>query len=283
MAANFQGFSDEELARQTQAGSLAAFEELVYRYEHRVYAFVTQCGQNGPDASDVTQETFVRAFQAIAGFDARRDFASWLFTIARRKSIDLHRATPPAAAAESAPDLPDDNDPSELLAQQEERQSLWELARRRLPEAQFQALWLRYAEDMSVAGIARVMRKTQVHVKVLLFRSRQALGRELKAGRMADVQIGPVVSKPSPKLEVALPSSLEERDGERTPRHSDAHCVPELQVGPLSPALSPSDGERGNRRQLSGEPRFMGRVGCVVGFPGAAVNSGPGSTKKGLL
>jgi hypothetical protein len=47
--------------------------------------------------------------------------------------------------------------------------------------------------------------------------------------------------------------------GERTPRHSDALCAPEPQDGPLTPALSPSEGERGNRRQLSGEPRFRGR------------------------
>jgi len=48
--------------------------------------------------------------------------------------------------------------------------------------------------------------------------------------------------------------------GERIPRHSDALCTPEPQVGPLSPALSPSEGERGNRRQFSGEPRFRGRA-----------------------
>ena len=48
---------------------------------------------------------------------------------------------------------------------------------------------------------------------------------------------------------------------ERSPRHSDALSVPEPQVRPLTPALSPSEGERGNRRQLSGEPRFRGRLG----------------------
>ena len=71
MASDFQSFSDEELARQTQAGSLTAFEELVYRYEHRIYAFVIQCCHNEADASEVTQDTFVRAFQGIARFDAQ--------------------------------------------------------------------------------------------------------------------------------------------------------------------------------------------------------------------
>ena len=46
---------------------------------------------------------------------------------------------------------------------------------------------------------------------------------------------------------------------ERIPRPFDALCGPEPQVGPLTPALSPSEGERGNRRQLSGKPRFRSR------------------------
>ena len=50
-----------------------------------------------------------------------------------------------------------------------------------LPEGQFQALWLRYAEDMRVAQIARVLGKTQTHVKVLLFRARRKLAVELES------------------------------------------------------------------------------------------------------
>jgi hypothetical protein len=58
-----------------------------------------------------------------------------------------------------------------------------------------------------------------------------------------------------------LTPALSPSEGERTPRPFDALCAPEPQGkgGPLTPALSPSEGERGNRRQLSGEPRFMGR------------------------
>lgn len=203
MASDFQTCSDEELARQSQAGSLTAFEELVYRYEGRVYGFVANFCGSGPDAREVTQDTFVRAFQAIGRFDCRRPFAPWLFTIARRKCLDHRRAAPPAAG-EPLPELPDDNDPAELLAQQEERRDLWELARRRLPETQFQALWLRYVEDLSVAGIAQALRKTRTHIRVLLVRARAALGRELKAaqgtgrppGRVVDFADAVVNSEP---------------------------------------------------------------------------------------
>ena len=189
MTAGLESLSDEELARQSQAGSLEAFEELVYRYEQRIYRFLANSCRNEADAREVTQDTFVRAFQAIAQFDLRRSFASWLFTIARRKCIDRHRVARPAAD-EPIPDLPTFDDPAELLARHEEGQNLWHLARRGLPELQFQALWFRYAEDMSVEEIARVLRKTKTHVKVLLFRARLALGCQLKAGEQSRLPTG---------------------------------------------------------------------------------------------
>jgi RNA polymerase sigma-70 factor, ECF subfamily len=204
VVAEFQNVSDEELARQTQAGSLTAFEELVYRYEGRIYAFVSRCCRNGTDAREVTQETFVRAFQAIGQFDPRRGFASWLFTIARRKAIDHHRAARHTVGEEAIDEQLDDEDPSELLARQEEQRNLWRLARAKLSEAQFQVLWLRYAEEMTVAEIARVVSKTQIHVKVILFRAREVLGRALKAARSPAGPNGLAVCAVSGGLEAAL-------------------------------------------------------------------------------
>jgi RNA polymerase sigma-70 factor (ECF subfamily) len=175
--------TDAELARQSQAGSLAAFEELVYRHEHRVYAFVAQFCRNTADARELTQDTFAKAAQSMRLFDARREFAPWLLTIARHKWIDRQRAAPPSADA-PMPEMVDENTPSELLAQREDRQDLWRVARRCLSANQFQALWLRYAEDMDVAQIAGVLGKSRVHVKVILFRARQILGRQLQSDRM---------------------------------------------------------------------------------------------------
>ncbi len=172
--------SDEELARQTQAGSLAAFEQLVERYERRVHAFVFQFCRHATDASEITQDTFVKAFQRLAQFDAKRDFAAWLFTIARRQCIDRYRSAPPEADG-VAPDGVDEADPAELAARREEGSQLWRIARKQLGENQFQAVWLFYAEDMEVAGIAQVMGKSRVHVNVLLFRARQVLGRHLES------------------------------------------------------------------------------------------------------
>ena len=90
---------------------------------------------------------------------------------------------------------------------------MWGLARRALPGPQFQTLWLRYAEDMSVAGIAQVLRKTQTHVKVLLFRARRVLARELRAGQVSDLPSRRVASEPAPERKAMGSSSRVDRDG----------------------------------------------------------------------
>jgi RNA polymerase sigma-70 factor (ECF subfamily) len=181
VALEIQSLSDEELARQSQSGSLDTFEELVRRYENRIYAFVFQCCGHETDAREATQDTFVRAFEAISRFDPGQPFAPWLFAIARRKGVDCFRARIPGEG-QGAPEALDEDDPSELLARREEAGELWGRARALLPEGQFQALWLRYAQEMRVAQIARVLGKTQTHVKVLLFRARRKLAAELEPG-----------------------------------------------------------------------------------------------------
>src|ERR1700683_1172811 len=151
--------SDEDLARQAQAGSLAAFEKLVVRYEQRIYAFALQWRRNPLEAREVTQDTFVRAFQAISQLNCQMAFAPWLFSIARRKCIDSFRAQR-HIDDEPPPEQPDFNDPAELLARQEDSENTWRIARRVLPDTQYQAIWLRYVEDMNIPGVARAMGKT---------------------------------------------------------------------------------------------------------------------------
>lgn len=178
MAPEFENLPDEQLAQQSQAEDWASFEELVRRYELRIYRFAYNCCGHEADAQELTQETFVSAYQHLHRYDASRSFPTWLFTIARRKCIDRSRR-PRRDFVEAMPDLPDPNDPSVLLGRREAAEDLWRRARRVLTDTQFQTLWLHYVEDLSVREIAQVMRRLQPHVKVLLFRARKVLAKEL--------------------------------------------------------------------------------------------------------
>ncbi len=171
---------DEDLARSAQSGVMAGFEELVWRYETRLFRFLKQSCRNEADAADLTQESLVAAYVNLARYNPERSFATWLFTIARRKLIDHLRVKRPADEA-SLPEMVDEEDPSVVLERRDEQQALWQVARSILTPIQFEALWLKYVEEMSVAQIARVLGRMQPHVKVILFRARAALAAELES------------------------------------------------------------------------------------------------------
>jgi RNA polymerase sigma-70 factor (ECF subfamily) len=185
VAQEIQAVSDEHLAHCAQGGDTAAFEDLVHRFEGRIYRFALQVCGHEADACELTQDTFVSAYSHLGRFDPSRSFTTWLFTIARRKGIDRSRRTRPVFD-DKPPERLDTDDPAVLLARREAGEDLWRAARRVLSESQFQTLWLRYAEDLSVREIARVLRKTRPHVKVLLFRARAVLGRELERRARTD-------------------------------------------------------------------------------------------------
>ena len=169
----------EQLARRAREGCRDAFELLVTRHEHQIFNYLHQLTCNRHDAEDLAQETFVKAYRAIHRYDASFAFATWLFTIAKRTAYSHFRSA--RRVEEQPPDDPvDPANPATLLEGKEESDSLWALARR-LKRNQYEALWLRYTEGFSVAEIARIMNRNQIHVKVLLHRGRTTLAKWLRA------------------------------------------------------------------------------------------------------
>lgn len=172
--------TDEALARQVQGEVSDAFEELVVRYEKRIYGFLLKRTGHVHDAQDLTQKTFLKAFRKMNTFKGNYRFSSWLYAIARNTAISHWRShretvdvTPPMAV--------DNEDPVRVLAAQETRTQLWDKAREILPEKQFSALWLRYGDGMSIAEIAGALQVGESNAKVLLHRGRKRLAKVLES------------------------------------------------------------------------------------------------------
>ena len=166
--------SDEELASKVSAGSHSFFEELVYRYSPRLFHFLRHKVNTDQDIEDLIQETFLKAFRNIDRYDPDWKFSTWLYTIAVRLSISDYRSK--KAKDPSFVPIPTSPEPEEIVIQKEESQNIWILART-LKKEQYEALWLRYAEDMSIKEIAKVMKKTQIYTRVLLHRARLNLAK----------------------------------------------------------------------------------------------------------
>jgi RNA polymerase sigma-70 factor (ECF subfamily) len=78
-----------QLVRKAKDGHLEAFDELVRRYQERVYSTLYHMTSNHEDANDLTQETFIKAFQALKSFKGDSSFFTWIYRIAVNKTINF--------------------------------------------------------------------------------------------------------------------------------------------------------------------------------------------------
>jgi RNA polymerase sigma-70 factor (ECF subfamily) len=162
---------------RSQQGCEASFAVLVDRFAQRLLRFLNHRTASVHDAEDLVQDTFVKAYENIHRFRNSAKFSTWLFTIAARLAVSHHRRLHHSQAASDVEAC--SYEPKDVLAEQEARQRLWAAAGN-LSENQYRALRLKYAEDMSVKEIAQVLRKSQVSVKVLLYRARLNLAERLR-------------------------------------------------------------------------------------------------------
>jgi RNA polymerase sigma factor (sigma-70 family) len=78
-----------ELVDRARNGDLRAYDELIKRYQERIYATVYHMTSNHEDANDLAQESFVKAFQALKSFKGGSSFYTWLYRIAVNKTINF--------------------------------------------------------------------------------------------------------------------------------------------------------------------------------------------------
>jgi len=77
------------LVQRARQGDLEAYDELVQRYQERIYATVYHMTSNHEDANDLAQESFIKAFQALKSFKGGSSFYTWLYRIAVNKTINF--------------------------------------------------------------------------------------------------------------------------------------------------------------------------------------------------
>ncbi len=167
--------SESQLIEAAQRGSVDAFTELVHAHRERLLRFlVTRCSSFA-DAEDALQDTLINAYRYLHSYDPRWRFSTWLYRIALRNAARLH--TGKVAELGDIPDSSDD--PLSHCIRDSERSNLWRSAKRVLSDEVYTAMWLRYAEDMSVNDISDVLERTSSWTKVNLMRGRKALEVEI--------------------------------------------------------------------------------------------------------
>ena len=190
---------DEELIAEVLGGDSGAFTELAGRHRPRVERLCRRFFSDEEMARDIAQESFIRAFTALATYRAEMPFGGWLRAIVVNLCYDelrRRRRRPEELVGDfSAPEVQwmqtaNVASPEEIVGEAEERREAYDLAHRLLdtlkPEDRM-VMVLKESEDLSVSEIAETLGWSEAKVKIRAFRARQALRKQaermLAAGR----------------------------------------------------------------------------------------------------
>jgi len=183
-------FDEQALIERCKSGDLRAFDQLVSAYEKRVFNCALRITGNYHDASDVTQEAFLRAFNSINTFRGDAKFATWIYRIVtnvyldERKKSKAHRQTSLDDYIELEENsvtrqIQDDSPSPEEIVETEERAQVLQAAINSLPDYQRIIVTLYHMQHRSYEEIAEIMNLPIGTVKSRLNRARIALGEKL--------------------------------------------------------------------------------------------------------
>jgi RNA polymerase sigma-70 factor, ECF subfamily len=173
---------DPEILRRAQRGDERAFAIILRAYETPIYNYVYRLVGDRQLAEDLTQEVFVRVFQALPRFSLRCKFTTWLFQVTKNRVLDELRARErrpqTVVAIEDAPRLEVVDAPVERL---ETIEAVWRAVRELNPDLKM-ALLLRDVAGLPYNEIADSLEITLATVKWRIFKAREevqlALARE---------------------------------------------------------------------------------------------------------
>lgn len=181
---------DQDLVRRVQRGDKSAFDLLVIKYQHRIVHLVNRYVKDPSEAQDVAQDSFIKAYRALADFRGDSAFYTWLYRIAintaknyllarNRRFIDYELEIDDAEHVENALQLRNLDTPENLLMN-EQIMKVIQTAIEKLPEEMRIAITLREFEGMSYEEIAEAMDCPIGTVRSRIFRAREAIDEKLQ-------------------------------------------------------------------------------------------------------
>ncbi len=174
------------LVKRARQGDLGAYDELVRRYQERIYATIYHMTSNHEDANDLAQEAFIKAFQALKSFKGGSSFYTWVYRIAVNKTINfLKQRKHKSHLSLDDLDFNAEHDPdlvaliSEKTPRREinlaELQEKLNIAMQRLSEPHRLVVTLHDVQGLSHEEIAKIMDCNIGTVRSRLFYARQQL------------------------------------------------------------------------------------------------------------
>lgn len=181
---------DADLIERAVAGDQQAFSQLRQKYYPTIAGLIRRMMRNSDDVEDLVQETFVKAFNAIASFNHEYAFSTWLYRIASNHCIDFLRKKRLKTFSIDQPmethdgelhyEISDSTWLPDTDIHNQEKTSLLNAAIQELPEKYRVVIELRHTEELDYQEIANKLGLPLGTVKAHLFRAREMLYKKLK-------------------------------------------------------------------------------------------------------
>ena len=176
---------EAQIVRRVLQGDVNAFEKLVTEYEKAVYAIALRMTGNAEDAADMTQETFIKAYNSLQSFRGDSKFSVWLYRIANNVCLDFlrSRSRKPTVSLsveddegeETELDIADESQSPEQLLERGLTRDAVRRGLEALPPDYRQILLLREIQGLSYEEIADTLSIEVGTVKSRIFRARKRL------------------------------------------------------------------------------------------------------------
>lgn len=171
--------SDEELASRVKKGEVDSFQELMERYEKKIFSYVRRFLNNHDDARDLTQDVFIKVFKNIQSFDEEKRFSPWIYRIAHNEAVNTIKKKIREPLNFFDPELlfphPLSSESPQDDAEKREIKKALEECLEEIEEKYKEVLILRYFEDMDYKDIAEILKVPVVTVGVRLNRGKAKL------------------------------------------------------------------------------------------------------------
>jgi RNA polymerase sigma-70 factor (ECF subfamily) len=185
VVANPDQLTDAEIIAQVLAGNQAPYRLLVERHQQAVFNAAYRLLGQREEAADVSQDAFLRAFQALNSFQVDRPLKPWLCRIAINLALNRLKRQRPALSLDGNEDepglqLPDTAAEPQATLLQSEQQQMLRRAILALPPDQRAVIELRHFQELSYDEMAAALEVSLATVKSRLFRARQQLRQVLE-------------------------------------------------------------------------------------------------------
>ena len=167
---------EDRLAVRCRSGDSGAFDELVARYQLRLYRFAFRLLRDRSEAEDAVQEAFVRAYRALSSYRPDGYFSSWIYRITLNECRRRLRGRKIALPLEFALISDSCPDPQATVLANERHKDL-RIALEGLPEHYRIVMTLFYFEELSIDEISRALNVSVSAIKVRLHRGRERLAK----------------------------------------------------------------------------------------------------------